>query len=139
MKQRGKTCFSICSHYLFNSSQGIIAVFSMLPLLSCFSNHSQEELSICSSPTTRLLLFPHEHPETFFIFQAAPAIHAIQRKLRSIDKMKHFIVHEGKAAEIDGRTQYFDGAENVKCYGKGMVKIAFRQMNFLMGEGSLDM
>lgn len=54
--------------------------------------------------------------------------------------MKHFIVHEGKAAEVEGRTtQYFGGAENVKCYGKGMVKIAFRQMNFLMGEKSLEM
>lgn len=61
-------------------------------------------------------------------------------KVRSIDKLKYFIRHESKAAKLEGSTtQCFDGTENWKCYWKGIVKIAFGWMNFLMGEESLEL
>lgn len=47
-----------------------------------------------------MLLLPDACPKTFSISQVIPAIHAIQRQLKSVDKLKCFILlNEGKAAK----------------------------------------
>lgn len=43
--------------------------------------------------------------------------------------------HERKAAKLEcSATQYFYGTENGKCYWKGIVKLSFGRINFLLGE-----
>lgn len=67
------------------------------------------------------------------------AICAIQRQLRSVDKLKCFIVDEGKAAAVEDSTiRYFDSTENGRCCWEEMVKRSFGWARFFIGEGSLE-